>query len=300
MRAILLWGLREDPTFRSVFEKLVKRDVKTAFVNHAAINRSNMRVDYGPRFSHEFSCDGHTYMLEDMSAAYLRPFDHRHYDQPTDRAETPFAVPRADLVHHLVNVWAESGRATIINRPSAEATNYSKLNQAKEIRASGFLVPNSLVTNDPQRVRDFHSACGSVVYKSMSCIRSIVKELEISSLAGFGKFGPVFLQQRIVGRNIRVHVVGARTFACVVRSEGIDYRYAPSTIEPMALPDGVGALCVGLTARLGLILSGIDLIATPSDDYYCLEVNPNPAFSYFEAAGGGAVAEAVADALVGQ
>jgi glutathione synthase/RimK-type ligase-like ATP-grasp enzyme len=268
-----------------------------AFVNHAAIVRSRIRLggDSKPEFL--LSCDRRTYDLETMSAAYLRPYNHRHYEQSRDRAEETAGFCRSDLVNHLVNVWAENSNALIINRPSGDATNHSKLDQARAIRMAGFLVPDSLVTNDPGQAKDFLSRHGRVIYKSMSSVRSIVKELQVASLHAVERLGPVFFQQRITGQNIRVHVIGEKAVSCAVCSDGVDYRYAPSRIEPMTLPEDVTGRCVALTARLGLVLSGIDLIAN-GDDYYCLEVNPNPAFSSFDPSPDRPVAHAVAEALM--
>jgi glutathione synthase/RimK-type ligase-like ATP-grasp enzyme len=297
MRMILLWGLLEDPTFQSVYECLKRRGADVAFVNHAAIARCRIQMACGGETSHRLSCDANHYDLGAFSAAYLRPYNHRHYEDQTDGAERASGVSRADLVNHLMSVWAENSKATIINRPSAEASNRSKLYQATAIRASGFLVPDSLVTNDPGLARDFLLRHGRVIYKSMSSVRSIVKELEASSLDAVEKLGPVFFQQRIVGPNIRVHVIGENTVACMIRSDGVDYRYATSSIEPMALPEDLARRCVALTTRLGLVLSGIDLIAD-DDDYYCLEVNPNPAFSCFDVSPDRTVAQAVAEVLM--
>ena len=96
-----------------------------------------------------------------------------------------------------------------------------------------------MLTNDPGVVAKFLSKHGQVIYKSMSSVRSIVKELKASSLEAVEKLGPVFFQQRIVGQNIRAHVIGAKTVACMIRSDGVDYRYAASTIEPVALPQEI-------------------------------------------------------------
>lgn len=294
---ILLWGLLEDPTFSSVWGWLTRWNADALFVNHAAIGRSRIQFASGPRFSYQLSCGELSCALEELSAAYLRPYDHRQYEERTDQNEGSPAVSRADLVYHLMSVWAEHSSATIINRPSAEATNHSKLDQARVIRASGFLVPDSLVTNDSGLAKDFLSRHGSVIYKSMSSVRSIVKELQPSLLESIARLGPVFFQQRIMGRNIRVHVVGEKTVACLIRSDGVDYRYAQSVIEPIALPADIAGRCVALTTRLGLVLSGIDLIAS-GDNYYCLEVNTNPAFSYFDVSQESTIARAVAESLM--
>jgi glutathione synthase/RimK-type ligase-like ATP-grasp enzyme len=199
------------------------------------------------------------------------------------------------MVHHLISAWAEYTPALVISRPSAEGTNQSKLYQAGEIRASGFLTPESLVTNDPAAVREFQALHGSLIYKSMSNVRSVVKELAVDDLEG-KVLGPVLFQQRIVGQNVRVHVVGEECFACAIETEGTDYRYAPSRMTKMTLPGDVADKAVALTRRLGLYLAGLDFIVTPAGEWYCLEANPNPAFACF--ADGDEVAQAVARLLM--
>ena len=295
---ILLWGLLEDPTFRSVHDWLRKLRADVAFVNHAAIGRTRIGFSSGPKLSYELSCEGCWYCLDDISAAYLRPYDHRHYDEFAPRAEPQQSASRAGLIHQLMNAWAEHSDALIINRPSAEATNHSKLNQARFLRACGFRVPDSAITNDLSEVRSFLSRHGRVIYKSMSSVRSVVKELHACTLDRLGNIGPALFQQRIVGDNLRVHVIGEKAFSCLIRSPSVDYRYGPASLETAHLPDEITARCITLARQLGLVLAGIDLIVTSTGKYYCLEVNPNPAFSYFELSDDNEIAHAVAQALM--
>jgi RimK-like ATP-grasp domain len=295
---IFLWGLLEDDTFRSVHGALRQRGAPVAFINHAAIGHSRVRMTTRPELGHCFICHDTTYYLEEMSAAYLRPYDPRDYVDRTVGGTGSGAVSPTDLVHYLLNDWAESSQATIVNRPSAEATNHSKLRQALDIEAAGFQVPDSLVSNDKQEIRAFQARHGHVVFKSMSSVRSIVRELDPGMLDRAGALGPVLFQQRVAGRNVRVHVVRDAVFACAVRSEGVDYRYAASSIEAIALPADVAERCIALAQRLGLLLAGIDLIETPAGDWYCLEVNPNPAFSFFDHSGADVIAHAVAGLLM--
>ena len=63
------------------------------------------------------------------------------------------------------------------------------------------------------------------------------------------------------------------------------------------LPDATAERCVALAAGLGLEFVGIDLKITPDGDAYCFEVNPCPAFSYYEANTGQPIARAVARRL---
>ena len=59
------------------------------------------------------------------------------------------------------------------------ASNGSKPYQAQLIQAAGFRVPRTLVTNDPDTVREFAAELrGEVIYKSASGARSIVRKLE--------------------------------------------------------------------------------------------------------------------------
>lgn len=295
---IFLWGLLEDDSFRSVHDWLTRWGADVFFANHAAIARTAVEFRSHPRPAYQFSCEGRAYALGEMSGAYLRPYDHRDYAERASSGEPGTQASRPDLVHQLVHDWAEHTAALVINRPSACAGNHSKPDQATDVRASGFLIPDSLITNDPAAIRDFVACHRSVIYKSMSSVRSIVKEFDLSTLDALGRIGPAFFQQRIIGDNVRVHVIADEAMACRIESQSIDYRYGRFAVAPFELPPEIAARCIRLTRELHLVLGGIDLIVTPAGEYYCLEVNPNPAFSYFELSDEKAIARAVAQALL--
>jgi len=294
---ILLWGLEQDRTFGSVLKILREQDADHLFVNHAAIGRTELEFTTLPKPTYRLTLDRRTYDLEEFTSAYLRPYDHRLYEDPGVGA-SPRALGAPDVVHHLLMSWAEHSRALIVNRPSADATNQSKLLQATMIRQCGLDVPESLVSNDLEAIRAFRVRHGSVIYKSMSSVRSIVKELDLAALERVGSFGPMLVQQRLFGLNVRVHVVGSEVVACANHSSSIDYRYGECHVERFELPADVTAKCVELTRRLGLIVSGIDLIRTSEGVYYCFEANPNPAFGAFDPNGHADVARLVAARLL--
>ncbi len=296
-RMILLWGLMEDATFRSVHDHLLLRRADFAFLNHASIRRTRVEFHTKPEPAYLLHCD-RTIDLDDVSAAYLRPYDHKLYEAEAADQTGSRTLSSPDLVHHLLTNWAEHTDATILNRPSAEATNQSKLYQAGFIVESGFLVPDSLVSNDSSTIADFVGRHGQVIYKSMSSVRSIVKQLDLADLPSAGPMGPALFQQRVLGTNVRVHVIGDQAIACAIESEGTDYRYASARMSPITLPRGVAARCVALTRKLGLVLSGIDLIVTPRGEYYCLEVNPSPAFGCFDIDPEHSISQSVAETLM--
>ena len=186
--------------------------------------------------------------------------------------------------------WTSLTPARVVNRVAAMASNSSKPYQAQLIRTVGFDVPETLVTNDPDLVRDFVADHGRVIYKSISGARSIVAEVDGDALARLDdiRWCPVQFQAYVEGVDVRVHVVGRRVFSTRVASGAADYRYAaarvgvPARLEPTRLSESVTARCIELTARLGLRFSGIDLRITPDERVVCFEVNPCPAYTYYE------------------
>jgi hypothetical protein len=288
---ILLWGVPEDPPMRAVQSWLAELGADVVLLDHAAVARTRVDFATSPEPGHTVSGEGGLWLLEAFSAAYLRPHDVRDYEL------TPRELARATLGHHLIYDWAEYADATIVNRPSADGSNHCKLSQAIEIGACGFLVPDSLLTNDAALIREFQAEHGRLIYKSVSSVRSVVKELDTNELP-IGPMGPLLVQQRIDGVNVRVHVVGSRTFACAIESEAVDYRYARSRLAEVDLDEEVARRCVTLAQRLGLLVAGVDLIRTAAGDWYCLEVNPNPGFTFYDRSGEQVVARAVAELLL--
>ena len=69
-------------------------------------------------------------------------------------------------------------------------------------------------------------------------------------------------------------------------------------MEPLQLPADVDEACRRMVRGMDLYLAGIDLRLTPDGNWYCLEVNPSPGFTYFEAVTGQPIAAAVASLLV--
>jgi hypothetical protein len=66
------------------------------------------------------------------------------------------------------------------------------------------------------------------------------------------------------------------------------------------LPGDIAARCVRLSQALRLPFCGIDIMRTPDDQYYCFEVNPSPAYSYYEQETGQPIARAVVEFLAGE
>jgi len=237
----------------------------------------------------------------DVSGIYTRLMDWRVLPEAST---DPAIRRRCQLWHDALLGWIEIAPTRVMNRAAAMASNQSKPYQAQLIRAAGFRVPETLVTNDPELVRDFRARHGDVIYKSISGVRSIVRMLDDDLMDRLPLVHrcPVQFQRFIAGTNVRVHVVAGEPLATRIETDRVDYRYAQrdggsAALTPYALPDDLAEPCVALVAQLGLELAGIDLLLTPAGETYCLEVNPSPAFSFFERNTGQPIARAIACAL---
>jgi hypothetical protein len=255
----------------------------------------------------EVAIDGRAYALEDIVGVYTRLMDFRSLPELAGEPEGAARRVLARDWHDAVNRWCEVTPARVVNRTAPMGSNASKPFQAQAVTRRGFFTPETLVTNDPDLARAFIHEHGRVVYKSISGVRSIVREVDADDLARLDHIRscPVQFQAYVEGRNVRVHTVATEVFATGITTDATDYRYAhresgqAAALEALELSDDLAAECVALAQDLELPLAGIDLKVTPEDDVYCFEVNPSPAYSYYESQTGQPISAAIARYLAG-
>lgn len=304
---VLIWGVLTDATTASVRDAVDRLRVPYVFLDQQHVLDTAVELSAGATVGGLLHSGKTTVPLTAINAAYLRPYDGTRVAAVRDAAPGSARWSHARQVDEALTAWSDITPALVISRPARAASNGSKPAQLADIAAAGFAVPKTLVTNDPAAVERFRAAEGPLIYKSTSAVRSRVRRLEAAAdtavrLAGVTAC-PTQFQRRVPGTDVRVHVVGAEVFATRIISEADDYRYAtrqglpPAELEPMELPDGIAERCRRLATHLGLPVAGVDLRVTPSGTWYCFEVNPSPAFSYYEAGTGQPIATAVAGLL---
>jgi hypothetical protein len=299
---ILLCGIRSESPVEMVADALGEIGAEYRIVHQRDVAGYAIRWSVGPRgIEGELKLDDERIDLAAVRAVYPRLMDDRILPELEGLADDDPARRHARAFHEALTRWFEVAPARVVNRAEPQGSNGSKPYQAQLIAAHGFAPPPTLITNDPGAVLEFRKAHGRIIYKSISAVRSIVKELCEADLARLDRIGwcPVQFQAAIEGVNIRVHVVDEEVFPTEIASTHIDYRYArrnggKTTLAAITLPVAVSDKCVALARGLGLPFAGIDLMRTPGGDYYCFEVNPQPAFSYFQANTGQPIAMAVA------
>ncbi|MCG8461097.1 MAG: hypothetical protein MI919_32840 [Holophagales bacterium] len=250
---------------------------------------------------------GQVCRLEDLRGCYSRMIDDRGLPEVAHLDDAAPLRRRCRAVHDtLIQIW-DLLDARLVNRLAPMASNGSKTYQARLIREHGFHVPETLVSNDPDAVRAFRQRHRRVVYKSLSGVRSIVTELRDEDEARLERIRwcPTQFQVRVKGMPVRVHTVGGEVFATAVRTGALDYRYASqqgseAELEAFELPAELAERCVALSRGLGLTFAGIDLALDGEGRATCFEVNPCPAFSYYESHTGQRIGRAVAEYLAGR
>jgi hypothetical protein len=299
---ILLWGLDADAPLRDVRSALESWGAPVVFADQARIlsTRGELHLGPGREVDGWLEVSNQRHVLTSVTSMYVRPYDFRQFPFMADLAKDGEGWRHAQQIEHLLWSVAEMTDAVVVNRPSAMQSNGSKPWQTRLIRSHGFAVPDTLLTTDAEALRWFLDRHGRVIFKSISGERSIVSELGAGDdeRMEYLRWCPTQFQEHIEGQEVRVHVVGQRTFAARIESTLVDYRYGSPVIEPYDLPDHVASRCTALTRRLGLVVAGMDLRLAAADRWYCFEVNPSPAFSCYEVGSdsiGGAVAGLLAD-----
>jgi RimK-like ATP-grasp domain len=302
---ILLWGLEEDTPLAAVRKVLCQLGAPVTFINQRTVLDTEIELRVSDTVEGYVSINAQVIDLSSITAAYMRPHDTLRLPAVKHAGCGSAAWQHAVSVDDALLSWAELTPALVINRPAAMASNNSKPYQAIHIQSFGFAIPDTLLTTDPKAVREFLNRHGTVIYKSISGVRSIVSRLGLNQAEHLEDvtWCPTQFQQYIAGNDYRVHVVGEEVFACEIMSVADDYRYASRhgitvEIRPYPLPKDVADRCKALAKSMELCVVGVDLRCTPEGRWYCFEVNPSPAFTYFQDASGQVIDEAIARLLL--
>jgi hypothetical protein len=277
---VLLWGIPEEEPLAAVRAALAERGARIVVFDQR--RTLSARVSAEPGSVPLLRLAGRQIPLAEVTAAYPRPYP--------SVPQIPGDMPARLVVHrhirrleHELWHWLATTPALVLNRPAPSASNGTKPAQTRVAGECGFAVPESLLTNDAQAALAFAARCGQVVYKGAGGSRTITGLLDPADRGRLAHLAtcPTYLQRYIAGRNVRVHVAGEAVFAVEVDSDAVDYRRHVREMRPTRLPEAVADRCRAVTSALGLLLAGIDLIRTPAGEWFFLEANPSPGFTFY-------------------
>ncbi|HVX13086.1 MAG TPA: hypothetical protein VHC22_18020 [Pirellulales bacterium] len=302
---ILIYGILSEPPLAMVINELERRGA--AYIGIA--QRKLSEIQWSLKCSRNgllgsFHIGGTSIDLCDIGAIYARPIDYRFLPEYASAASTKETRGRIEEGDRHMRTILNQCQAAVVNRPRAMMSNVSKPLQLQIIREFGFSIPRTIATNNIDLVKEFEADAGTLIYKSMSSQRSLVKALDGGDRSRLDAIRtvPVQFQEFISGVDVRVHVINDAVFGCGIVHQGVDYRDLPAEDRPrlfsIDVPEAVKACCIRICRELGLVFGGIDLRIAPDGRIYCFEVNPSPGYSYYERNVGQPIASVVADYLV--
>lgn len=234
------------------------------------------------------------------SVWYRRPTGFAFSEQMSE-AERQFA--RNEAMHGVGGIL----RATDclwVNRPDADAVAELKPYQLELAKRLGFRVPRTLLTNDPDEVKQLVSrAAGQrIVYKALtggvihypgafpSGLLTTVVGDEILEHAERVQHTMCMFQEYIdKAYEIRLTVIGNTYFPVVISSQDLDATSVDWRGENQLpygkyrpLPEEVVKKVQLMLAELGVVYAAVDFIVTPDGDYVFLEVNPGGQFIWMQ------------------
>jgi len=300
---LLFFGDPEDLTAAYLSWLALRRGIECVHVDEADLGRG-CSLGVAEDGTVRLRVDGHDIPLQRVTGAVVRLNPHpslvgggSHADDSEAMEAVVLPERRAGLQYAL-----DCLPFPIANRPSRGRSNGAKPVHMRDLATAGFRVPAWITTNDADVGSRVASGCehGAVV-KAASGLRSHVR-LWTDDVAEAFRAGtaPHVVQEYVPGYEVRVHVVGDRTFATRIDSGATDYRFdsTETGYRPTALPEILAQRCIAFAEREGLVLAGFDFrVDETANTWSCLEMNPVPTFLPYEASTGQRIGDAVIDVL---
>lgn len=185
-----------------------------------------------------------------------------------------------------------------LNPAAAGHTNMSKAAHGTLFRAHGLPIPPTLVTNDATAALAFIDEHTEVIYKSISWTRSLVSRFTDRDRDRLPLLErcPTTLQSFVDGANCRAHLLFGDSYPVQIVSSDVDYRSAFDECDfaEMTLDAELSSRLWDMARYDGLSVCGCDLRWSSAERRWIpLEINPIPAFSYYDHVSGNRVADAI-------
>ena len=298
---ILLMGIPSETPVRLLAEACKQKRIPVTLFNQRQQEKWKINTDLVQTDNSTLSNGKVQFRIGDCKGLYLRTMDQT---QVPEYASSKNKDEINNMYTRLFRLLDADTGCRVTNAPSVQMSNNSKPYQSLIIQQHGLHIPDMCITSNEEEARQFLSKYKAVIYKSISGTRSVVKQVDASSMQNLYKikYCPVQFQECVTGYNVRVHVVGRQAIATRICSDAVDYRYAhtedkTTTLESYVLTDDIAEKCIRLAHSLKLPFAGIDLMFANDGRVICFEVNPSPGYSYYERNTGQLISHALAEYL---
>jgi glutathione synthase/RimK-type ligase-like ATP-grasp enzyme len=193
----------------------------------------------------------------------------------------------------------------------------NKITQLKLANEIGFKIPKTVISNSPEDVIAFMEGReGDVVIKPVKSgfiggdevlfTNVLDKEAIVNEPGRIMKIPSIYQENIKKKYDIRVTIFGDKIYPVEIHSQGssqsrIDWRRSNDLNMQQrehTLPKEIEQKCLKITKRLGLQFGAIDLIMTPENEYFFLEINPNGQWAWLEQRTSYKLTEALIDLLL--
>ncbi|GII55558.1 ATP-grasp ribosomal peptide maturase [Planotetraspora thailandica] len=198
-------------------------------------------------------------------------------------------------------------RGRWIDRPSSIWDAQNKVAQLRLAHELGVRIPETLVSQSPERIREFCGARPNAIVKAVQGVMqapagTITVGQELLADDAAMRLCPAIYQEFVPGRrHVRVQVFGDRVLAALLESDDLDWR--PNLNIPAAehtLPDAIEGALRAILRRLGLTMGVFDLKLTDEGEYVWLELNPQGQWLFVEGMTGLPLIDAFTGFLYGE
>ncbi|MFA6922881.1 MAG: hypothetical protein WC223_01385 [Bacteroidales bacterium] len=220
----------------------------------------------------------------------------------------------------LQNIFA-SANFNFVNHPLfTKFLEDGKFYPLKIAEAIGLNVPKTIITNDPEKLIKFSNDCnnkiivkllhGTVLKDKKDFYFIYANKIKTSYLKKEKeniKLSPIMAQEYIEKKTeLRLTVIGKKIFTCAIDSQAsektrIDWRkydFAKVKHYQYFLSENIKKKIIKLMDKLNLNYGTIDLIITPNNDYFFLEVNPSGQWGWIEEITGINISQGIAKYLI--
>ena len=245
---------------------------------------------------------GHQLEFQDIKSVFWRNFNGVGIPELEDSHQQRIAFNDSlSVLRSLMKACP----ARWINSWQAYQFHKEKPLQLRTVKLLGVKIPETLITNDPEKVIQFAKSHQQLIFKPVygGAHTQILKDshLEPKRLSLALKISPVTLQEYIPGTNIRSYVIsGDSIYSAEILSPSLDFREdLNAELIPRKLPQQIKQKCYAIAQALFLEWTAIDWRLNPSGEYVFLEANPSPMFLHFEQKTGFPITEELVQLLMG-
>jgi len=291
---ILIVTIKDDIHALAIQRELKRRGYKRCYILEcdklSSTNRISWSINSESSISHVFTSDGDIVDIHDIKIIWWR---RPRADQLIDSdINDPYQIRliNNDCRGAINGILTTAFEGKWISSPEATDRSSNKIYQLTVARECGFRIPNTLVSQSVDEVKEFCNTHpnGIIVKPVIGTAGPLMFTQFLNDPDKFDnnsyRVCPAIYQEYIPGKkHIRLNCFGDKSYAALIESEKLDWR--PDLNIPISnwvVPDDLHASVRSTLDLLGLEMGIVDLKLSQNGEVTWLEVNPQGQFLFLE------------------